>query len=178
MPAMPLPATTRRVRRCGRGRFDAHAAVGRRAWHTRSTLKVGSSMQRPLVSAEVMLVDRRCDDALALQIAGEAARQHVGPARRVEVVERVDVAHRTWNSAICRPPTSAHTPAPSMSSRARTTSCQRASLMRPPRAVAFALLHSRLLARSSAWPDGSARAPRRTPRCRPSRPSSRSGGSA
>src|SRR4029453_16125519 len=41
--------------------------------------------------AEVMLVDRRSNDQLALHVADDAAREHVRRAVRIEVVERVDL---------------------------------------------------------------------------------------
>jgi len=40
--------------------------------------------------AEVLLVDRRCDDELALQVAHDSAREHVRARVRVVVVDRVD----------------------------------------------------------------------------------------
>ena len=90
MPAMPLPATTRRVR------FDVARRLDAARVRPSTRVGIGGDVEGRILDAapagqrEVMLVDRRRDHALALQVADQAARQHIGAARRIEVVERVD----------------------------------------------------------------------------------------
>ncbi len=92
MPAMPLPTTTSwRVRATGRsGALLTQIASVGHARRIRADRLIRIFEATAGDQAEVMLVDRRGHDQLALHVADDAARQHVGVAVRIVVVERVD----------------------------------------------------------------------------------------
>ena len=102
MPAMPLPTTTSlrgprattAQRRASSPRSRPSATRAGSGAHGLSGVFEAAAGRQ----AEVLLVDGRGDDQLALQVADDAARQHVGAAVRIVVVEREDLRRRRGRS--------------------------------------------------------------------------------
>ena len=160
------------------GRLDEHAPI-RHPRRIRGDVEGRIFDAAPAGQREVILVDRRRDHALALQVAGQAARQHVGAARRIEVVERVDPPVNLEQREL--PPADERGHAGALDEI-----LERAHVM--PARIAHAATTSSALSSACAifpsgraprrWPGESVRVPRRTPRCDRFRPSSRRCGSA